>query len=567
MAPSKTESVIIPSEKLQDVKKESIPQMRTKIDPIKDSLTELRSMIEADDFLKKFDLDDDEFLIRFLKVRDFDTKETRILLKNYVKMIHEKPEYFQWDIDIEEILKGFVYHLSPGKHREGGPITEIRANAWNPEEKSIQMLIKFILIELEAGCLDPAAQEIGFHTIFNVSDLSLHQIYSLGIRNSKFVADFSERAFPFRMRGVHIMFQNRYINLAYNLIKPFMSQQLRDMVHFHGQDLAKLHEYCPPESIHTDFGGTLDEEQIVLCLCLCLCPTMTIDKDCSIDVVVGDKVCASPPLKPSIGGSSKVCSKYPPLIEDKLAQFRKRMEKNSLLKQYNCDDEMLVKFLRARSYDVKKGCEVLFCYVSLIQSKPELFSFELDLRKAMEQGIYSISNGRSCDGAAIILIKVRNWNPKVIDVFEMLKLAVIECETMIMNEDIQEKGFHTVIDASGLSLYQIYQFGLWNAKLLSDLSDRALPMLIKKVHVVFQNYLVDMAYNMFKPFLSEEFKQRIVFHGRNLPQLHECCPPNALPSDFGGNLQYGLIIDKKIDNFHFLRPTLLKTWGKFAAIK
>lgn len=293
---------------------------------------------------------------------------------------------------------------------------------------------------------------------------------------------------------------------------------------------------------------------------------MTIDKDCPIGVIA-NKVCSSTPVKPSIDGSSKMRSKYAPLIEKKLVEFRKRMDKSSLLKQYHCEDELLVKFLRARAYDVKKSCEVLSFYVSLIQSKPELFTMEFDMRKAMEQEIYFISNGRSCDGAAIIVIKVRNWKPKVIDIFEMLRLAVLECETMVLDEEIQEKGFHTIIDASGLTLYQIYQFGLWNVKLLSDLSDRALPMLIKKVHVVFQNYLVDMAYNMFKPFLSEEFKQRIHFHGRNLPQLHECCPPDALPSDFGGNLQYNMIIDKKIEKFESHRETLLKLWGKFAAIE
>lgn len=59
-------------------------------------------------------------------------------------------------------------------------------------------------------------------------------------------------------------------------------------------------------------------------------------------------------------------------------------------------------------------------------------------------------------------------------------------------------------------------------------------MKIKAIHIVYQSWIFDMMFNIFKPFLDERMKKRIFFHGDDMESLHQHIDPKHLPKKYGG---------------------------------
>lgn len=59
-------------------------------------------------------------------------------------------------------------------------------------------------------------------------------------------------------------------------------------------------------------------------------------------------------------------------------------------------------------------------------------------------------------------------------------------------------------------------------------------MKIHSLHIVYQSYIFDVIYNIFKPFLNDMMKERIFFHGEDLESLHKHIEPKYLSQRYGG---------------------------------
>ena len=59
------------------------------------------------------------------------------------------------------------------------------------------------------------------------------------------------------------------------------------------------------------------------------------------------------------------------------------------------------------------------------------------------------------------------------------------------------------------------------------------PLWFYQFHVINAPYLFHMAYNLFKPFLAKELRDRVMFH-YDFESLHKHVDPEILPEDFGG---------------------------------
>ena len=49
--------------------------------------------------------------------------------------------------------------------------------------------------------------------------------------------------------------------------------------------------------------------------------------------------------------------------------------------------------------------------------------------------------------------------------------------------------------------------------------------------------IFNMVFTLFKPFLREKLRNRIIFHGRDLKSLHRYVSPEGLPKCYGGTLE------------------------------
>lgn len=218
----------------------------------------------------------------------------------------------------------------------------------------------------------------------------------------------------------------------------------------------------------------------------------------------------------------------------KVLELRALLNKNPTTSVHQLEDKFLIKFLRSRKNDVEKSYELIVQYLAKVVQRPDLFTWDPKIKEAVDSLSYNHYQHRSASGHRLILINPGKWSSKV-DIDHLIKLSIIGQEINLMDDYTQQVGYMVIINVTGLGLSQIYRCGIANARLISDLTDHCMPIRLEKIHIIFENRLVDIAFSLFKPFLDQELKEKIVFHGHSLSSLHEYCHPSSLPASLGGH--------------------------------
>ena len=89
-----------------------------------------------------------------------------------------------------------------------------------------------------------------------------------------------------------------------------------------------------------------------------------------------------------------------------------------------------------------------------------------------------------------------------------------------------------------------------------------MPARFNQIHVINESYLARTAYNLVKNFLSDDFTNKIHFHGSDLSQLYKVVSPEILPKEFGGkkeNFSSKLWFEKLIQS----EAALQALWNKY----
>ena len=66
----------------------------------------------------------------------------------------------------------------------------------------------------------------------------------------------TQESFPLWFREIHVVNQPRVFHMFYNLLKPFLGEEVKKKIHFHNK-YEELHEFLPKSILPHDFGGDL----------------------------------------------------------------------------------------------------------------------------------------------------------------------------------------------------------------------------------------------------------------------------------------------------------------------
>lgn len=101
----------------------------------------------------------------------------------------------------------------------------------------------------------------------------------------------------------------------------------------------------------------------------------------------------------------------------------------------------------------------------------------------------------------------------------------------------------------GFSMAQAMKITPPFASRLVELLQEALPIRLKAIHIVNQNYFFSIAFNVIKMFLKKKLASRIYFHGKNMESLHKHVSPDCLPTQYGGVLDIPRVPGEEWCNF------------------
>ncbi|XP_014256582.1 clavesin-1-like [Cimex lectularius] len=240
--------------------------------------------------------------------------------------------------------------------------------------------------------------------------------------------------------------------------------------------------------------------------------------------------------------AARELNETPETREMKITELRDLIERKGGLVKCK-DDESLLRFLRAKKFNVLKAFNMMERYEVMTKAHPDLFDMSKAVKKLMIldcQG-QNVLNGRDRSGAVVFLYRVGQYNiaqnPKdgQVSVDDIFRTNMLGLEWCLLEHKNQISGATALVDMTGFKLAS-------HASLLSPFYSKrtvqviqdAFPLRFKGIHIVNQPLYFDALFAVVKPFLKDKIKQRVFLHGTNFKSLHRFISSDVLPVEYGG---------------------------------
>ncbi|XP_055003184.1 SEC14-like protein 4 [Sorex araneus] len=236
-----------------------------------------------------------------------------------------------------------------------------------------------------------------------------------------------------------------------------------------------------------------------------------------------------------------------PQQQEALARFRETV-RDLLPTLPHADDYFLLRWLRARNFDLQKSEDMLRKHVEFRKQQ------DLDhiLSWQPSEVVQRYDSGGLCgydnEGCPVWFDIIGTLDPKGLLLSaskqELLRKRIKVCEMLLQECERQSQRLGRkietmvmVFDMEGLSLRHLWKPAVEVYQQFFAMLEANYPETVKNLFIVRAPALFPVAFNLVKSFMSEETRKKIVILGGNWKQeLTKFISPDQLPVEFGGTM-------------------------------
>lgn len=206
-------------------------------------------------------IDEDDFLLKFLRPCKFYADSAFRLLRNFYQFRKKQPSLAKNLIpsNLSGVLCSDIVTFLAGRDKNGCRVMLARiGRRWPYKIHSVNQLFRTIMMLVEVAMLEPATQVCGARILLDMDGLTLQHVAQFSPKFASQLLDYVQLCVPIRLKGIHIVNEPRIFSLLFAIFKPFLNEKLKRRVQFHGKDRSILIEKFGIDCLPTEFGGRED---------------------------------------------------------------------------------------------------------------------------------------------------------------------------------------------------------------------------------------------------------------------------------------------------------------------
>ncbi|XP_024067252.1 alpha-tocopherol transfer protein [Terrapene carolina triunguis] len=180
------------------------------------------------------------------------------LLKNYHKWRAECPE-LSANLQPSSILNllhagyhGVLRSRDPG----GSKVLIYRIGQWDPKMFTAYDVFRVSLITSELIVKERDTQRNGVKAIFDLQGWRFAHAFQISPTVAKRIAAVLTDSFPLKVRGIHLINEPLFFHPVFALIKPFLTDKIKERVYMHGSNyIQSLTQHFPASILPQEYGG------------------------------------------------------------------------------------------------------------------------------------------------------------------------------------------------------------------------------------------------------------------------------------------------------------------------
>ncbi|XP_044074591.1 alpha-tocopherol transfer protein [Siniperca chuatsi] len=216
---------------------------------------------------------------------------------------------------------------------------------------------------------------------------------------------------------------------------------------------------------------------------------------------------------------------------------RRALQASELSAVRTFSDGFLIRFLRARDFDVELSLKLLLNYQRWRRESPEI-STCLSSRSVLgllNTSYHAVLPQRDHTGSRVLIYRIGQWNPKDWSAFQVFRVSLMTSEIISTETETQRRGLKAIFDLQGWSLGHALQINPSLARKISSILSDSFPLKVRGIHLVNEPMFFRPVFAMIRPFLSDKIKQRIHMHGADFHDtLSDFFSLPILPPEYGG---------------------------------